>query len=409
MERVESAIEGFMDPFDPPPEVNPKFLYRISSGCPVPQEIEKDVFRSKAAGKEAREKFVRERLHPDTRFKPFYAPIKNMKIKTMGDIGKAKKRSAKASMAVSSAEQNSFFIQTLTKAQTLEVPIELNQRLTYPINDVPCAFGTPDGFFNKTNKATIVHHLSHDYLTQSPAAAGDRDLFYIEDGNAHFHSMTNIPDNFKDIGLNILDSTSKKKNMIFSTDDYLENSIEKSLELKRRAGETEHEVLVISGENMKRPLDFKLFLQTGANKIAFCKLLLQIFGSDYSAARLAGRNFIYVVQGHVYQIDSDGSSTTVTELEDYYSNQEETDSRIIVYLKLVESVNDKATVIIHSPDSDVFILLLYYSHKFTLRLLLDTGSGDNRRLIDVTALGEDIGEVLCRALLALYIYHRRGH
>ena len=162
----------------------------------------------------------------------------------MGDIGKAKKRSAKASMAVSSAEQNSFFIRTLTKAQTLEVPIELNQRLTYPINDVPCAFGTPDGFFNKTNKATIVHHLSHDYLTQSPAAAGDRDQFYIEDGNAHFHSMTNIPDNFKDIGLNILDSTSKKKNMIFSTDDYHENSI-KSLELKRRAGETEHEVLVI--------------------------------------------------------------------------------------------------------------------------------------------------------------------
>ena len=275
--------------------------------------------------------------------------------------------------------------------------------MTYPINDVPCAFGTPDGFFNKTNKATIVHHLSDDHLTQDPQTTSDNDIFYIEDGNAFFHSMTNIPNTFKEIGLKILDSTAHKKNVIFSTDDYHENSI-KSLELKRRAGEAEHEVLVLSGENMKRPLDFKLFLQTGVNKIAFCKLLLQIFRADYTVKRLAGRNFVFVVQGKVYQLDSDGISTHVTELKQFYSNQEETDSRIIVYLKLVASVNEKGTVIIRSPDSDVFILLLYYSNKFTLRLLLDTGSGDSRRLIDISELGKDIGEDLCKALLGFYVF-----
>ena len=68
-----------------------------------------------------------------------------MKIKATGDIGKPKKRSA---MAVSSAERNALFIQWLSKAQTLKVPIEFY----YPINDVRCAFGTPDGFFNKPTK-----------------------------------------------------------------------------------------------------------------------------------------------------------------------------------------------------------------------------------------------------------------
>ena len=112
--RAESAIEGFMDPFDPPPEVNPDFLYRISSGCPVPTTIEKDIFRAGAAGKAAQDRFVRERLNPDTRFKPFYAPVRYMKIKTMGDIKVPKKSSSKAGMRISGAEQSEFFVQTLT-------------------------------------------------------------------------------------------------------------------------------------------------------------------------------------------------------------------------------------------------------------------------------------------------------
>ena len=75
--RVESAIDGFMDLFDPPADVNPEFLYRLSSGRPVPKSIQVDVFRAKPAGKSAKQRFVRERLNPETRCKRFYDPIKN--------------------------------------------------------------------------------------------------------------------------------------------------------------------------------------------------------------------------------------------------------------------------------------------------------------------------------------------
>ena len=155
---------------------------------------------------------------------------------------------------------------------------------------------------------------------------------------------------------------------------------------------------------MRRPLDFKLFLQSGENKIAFSKLLLKIWSADYAAPQLANRNLVLAVKGHSYKLDSDGNTTTVTELDDYYTSQEETDTRIIVYLKLVASVNDRAVVIVQSPDSDVFILLLYYSHKFTLRILMDTGLGDNRRLINITELSHDLGTNFCKALLGLYVF-----
>ena len=84
--------------------------------------------------------------------------------------------------------------------------------MTYSINEVPCAFGTSDGFFNKTNKATIVYHLSDEYLTPRPST---EDLYHIEDGNALFHGLTNVPNTFKEIGMKILDITAPKKNMIF--------------------------------------------------------------------------------------------------------------------------------------------------------------------------------------------------
>lgn len=59
-----------------------------------------------------------------------------------------------------------------------------------------------------------------------------KDSFYIQDGNALFHSLTNLPPTFGDICLQMLDHMVVKGNFIFSTDSY-HDSI-KSQERKRR-------------------------------------------------------------------------------------------------------------------------------------------------------------------------------
>ena len=55
-----------MGPFNPPPEHNPDLIYQISSGKPVPKEIEEDVFRADPAGVKIKEALVKELLNLDT-------------------------------------------------------------------------------------------------------------------------------------------------------------------------------------------------------------------------------------------------------------------------------------------------------------------------------------------------------
>ena len=109
VQKVMSAIDGFMDPFNPPPEHDPDLLYRISSGKPVPKEVEEDVFRANPAGVRLKEAFIKERLNPETKSKRFYDPVKKLKLKTMGDV-EAQSRVAK-DKAITYAEQSDSALQ----------------------------------------------------------------------------------------------------------------------------------------------------------------------------------------------------------------------------------------------------------------------------------------------------------
>ena len=45
----------------------------------------------------------------------------------------------------------------LVKSQMLEKPISINELMTYSLSPVVHYLATPDGFFAKTNKATMLH------------------------------------------------------------------------------------------------------------------------------------------------------------------------------------------------------------------------------------------------------------
>ena len=60
---------------------------------------------------------------------------------------------------------------------------------------------------------------------------------------------------------------------------------------------------------------------------------------------------------------------------------------------------------VKSPDSDVFFILLYYATKMTdVTVLFDTGTGNKKRLINITAMAKEIPELRAEALLALHAY-----
>lgn len=96
------------------------------------------------------------------------------------------------------------------------------------------------------------------------------------------------------------------------------------------------------------------------------------------------------------------SASEMTSLD---SSQEETDTRVILY-----SFNAQEQgyhfVRVRSSDTDIFFILLYYASKLKIHLLFDTGTGNKRRLIDVTHLSKEFTPNYCAALPVLHAYTR---
>ena len=80
VQRTISAIRNFTNPFT---LVDKGHLYSLSSGAPVSPEVELDVLRAEATGKEAKDVFIRDRLVNGSSETLFFEPIKRIKLKTM--------------------------------------------------------------------------------------------------------------------------------------------------------------------------------------------------------------------------------------------------------------------------------------------------------------------------------------
>lgn len=94
---------------------------------------------------------------------------------------------------------------------------------------------------------------------------------------------------------------------------------------------------------------------------------------------------------------------TVSEIHELESNQEETDTRVVLYLNYAVKLGYKSTVV-RTPDSDIFFILLHYAHSIPLTIYLDTGSGKHRQIVNVSELSESKGADYCTTMLGLYVF-----
>ena len=80
VQRTITAICNFTNPFS----ISDKdHLYSLASGAPASPEVEVDVLRAEAVGKEAKEAFIRDRFMSGASEKLFYDPIRRRKLRTM--------------------------------------------------------------------------------------------------------------------------------------------------------------------------------------------------------------------------------------------------------------------------------------------------------------------------------------
>ena len=85
------------------------------------------------------------------------------------------------------------------------------------------------------------------------------------------------------------------------------------------------------------------------------------------------------------------------------SSHEEADTRIILHCNDADAnLPESSVILVTSPDTDVFILLLRFVRHIKQTVLFDTGTGDKRRLVNVQAVAKDLGDEINLALVALY-------
>ena len=94
---------------------------------------------------------------------------------------------------------------------------------------------------------------------------------------------------------------------------------------------------------------------------------------------------------------------TVSEIHELESNQEETDTRVVLYLNYAVKLGYKSAVV-RTPDSDILFILLHYAHSIPLTIYLDTGSGKHRQIVNVSELSESKGADYCTTMLGLYVF-----
>ena len=88
----------------------------------------------------------------------------------------------------------------------------------------------------------------------------------------------------------------------------------------------------------------------------------------------------------------------MNELPARYSNQDETDTRVMLYLHHAVALGYKNAVV-RTPDTDIFVILLFHAHAINMSIYLDTGSGKHRHLLNVSELAKSLGEEYCATLL----------
>ena len=252
----------------------------------------------------------------------------------------------------------------------------------YRLTPVPYSLATADGYLAKTNKAKAFCYLTKDCDDAGIPPSGD--TLTIQDGNATFYQMRKSPANFTQIDSIIFDIIGKTDDAVISTDQYLPGSVQFMESKRRGCGEK----LLLKEGATNRPPDWKSFMSNDENKTQFIQLLLKMWNSDKYALSLQGRQVIFICEGKAHLLTSEDGQTA-REMLSLRSSQEETDTRVILYMNYARSKNYHF-VRMKSPDSDIFFILLHYAAPITdITILFDTGMRNKQGIIDVSKIAKE--------------------
>ena len=220
---------------------------------------------------------------------------------------------------------------------------------------------------------------------------------------ALIQSIKRVPETFGDLVESILTSilssaaNSKSTGVDFACNTYPDISI-KNVEMSQRAdrGST---VIMILGPQHKVLRQFKKFLSVGKNKEALIEFLFRHLKNVEMLS--IGLPIVELFISHG-KLSDQVSATTEGDVVfekcfELCCDHKEAATRLLLHARHASTTHDH--VIIRSPDTDVFILMIAHKPAIPAAMYFDTGAGNNRRILDVNKVHLNLGCDLCDALI----------
>ncbi|XP_066925450.1 uncharacterized protein [Clytia hemisphaerica] len=354
--------ETFVHPFAEMP------LLSISRGIALDEATADKMLSVKEIGKELMITFNKERLEEGHTLSIFDR-MKKQKLPTFSNIAMSKAAKHKARLvAIESTKELFAKIAIIAQSRV----IDLKQLLSFPLIELPLSLSEPDGTLKKTAKSRLLHAVEGE---TTPVEMLQGDHAFVVDGMAYVRQLKSGGLTFDQFSTKLLKSivsatpSASRIDVVF--DVYFETSI-KDVERQRRSTGEMTVKQIVSSAPIKQ---WGQLLSSGE----FKNKLITYFLNDWKSKRhLLGDKILYV-----------NDSTETWKLTKQHmeicdrlrSNQEEADTRMILHTKDAASNHEK--VIIATPDTDVFIIAASNLNALRCNLFMLTGTGDNRRLIDL--------------------------
>ena len=393
--QVMKTFDHFVNPFNTSEDLNAQ-LFCLSSGQPAAETVAVDLCQYVDAGERTASEFIDKRLLSHT--VQFHDRLKKMRLKTFKDMAARCSMSASKKKTVEVKAERNLLGNLLMLSQTHDISLE--RLFRYPLGPIPWTLSTADGALVKTVKSQMMHCL--ETSTESHSASQPDTSVHVVDGNALLQAIVRLPETFEGLAMCVFSSLPAVQVVHFVTDTYVENSV-KDTERVRRGTSPSY---LIGGKKTKLPRDFKMFMRNSDNKRLLTKFLLKEWQSDRYAARLCGRTIFFVCEQDCTCLTSEDRLTVkATSVLELVSNQEEADTRIVLHcLYASQRLAISSGIVVRSPDTDVFVLLLYYSSQIPQTLLFDTGCGNHRRQLDIHKCASELDFNTRSALPAFHAF-----
>ena len=185
--------------------------------------------------------------------------------------------------------------------------------------------------------------------------------------------MTDTSGSIRDLAWKVVNSIPDQYKKIYLVcDTYKEGSIKTSERRSRGSGKR----YVIKSPNVKIPSEFFNFLKNRDNKTMLLDLIEQALIEDKS--KLKDGIIFYSNRDYCRMISVVGNHI----IDDLASDHEEADTKLVALVK-ASHLPSSHCVMVRSPSGYIDILVLFLSHDDGICVLIDNGTGNARKIIDI--------------------------